>query len=131
MSTAETVEVSVADIDVITSYGSNRTPTIASSRANSMGVSLALDAGAGTTQLVFKAQVKINNVWVDLYRDKDGTFEIEEYIIPVVPSGLSQTFAFRLAGDAMRDIRLDFKSVGGTLTVKSVHIVREQDHIKS
>lgn len=130
MSTTQSEIIVSSDISVTTAYAGNRTGTIEVGFNSSVGLGFKIDAGAGATELIFKVQTLINAVWTDLYRD-DGTglFELEEYRIPINASTNDQLRAIRLACDGIRDMRLDFKSLGGTATINTIHILREAARI--
>ena len=132
MATTSTQILSESSIVATTSYATNQSPSIAAKRASMIGLGFKCDTAAGVTGLTFTAQVQMgeSDDWYDLYRDNAGTFEVEEYTIPLDESSSDLLRAIRIAGDGSRTMRLNFKGVGGTVTITAIDAVYEQVNVR-
>jgi len=131
MATTTTEIVSASDIVAATSYGANQSPSIHVGSASIIGLDLKIDTAASVTGLAFTVQTlnTVSGSWHDLYRDNAGTFEVEEYTIPLSASDNDQLRSIRIAGDGIRHMRLNFKGVGGAVTINTIDAKFERQSI--
>jgi len=130
MNTSKVQSLDLQDITATTSYSDgNKSSELLGRFRTGVGMMFDIDAGAGCTGLVFKAQVETGGEWIDLYRDSgNGTFEVEEYTIPLEDGDSGQKRAIRLYLDSIRNTRFLFKGQGAPATIRKIEFVSEQEH---
>lgn len=129
MATTVSQALNTEDIAVSDSYSLAISGVIDSKYKQGAGIGLLVDS-ASTVSLMFKAQVKINDQWHDLYREIGGVFELEEYTLPLQSGVSDQRLATRFVLDGIRETRLVFKTGAGTATIKEIYLTAEQEEIR-